>query len=464
MSFEFMRLLILCLGWPVLLVGGLVAIFKAVKFNKKLQGLPLGKIVIAVTVSQIFSMILLGIVATAFLFVDLKLALAVVGPVFILWAAAMAVIFFISSRWSQEAARINILYYKIKKRTEEVNREKEKLHHIASNMPTGVIFLDSQGKVMFINREAKNIAGFDSADNEEIYGAILGKFSSVGLKEKVEECLRGYPASLMEVELAGRIYEIHLRNLVDHTKSASDYFGHFIWIRDVSQEKLLAKAKDNFITVASHKLRTPLSGINLLLDSLLASQTLPAEDRQTLNKIKENTNLLIDLVNNIIQNIDYSTQGIAVRRQKCQLADIVKEITSHYQKSGANCQIQFKPPADLPLVKTDKNLISQVLKIIIDNAIIYNEPGCAVKIDLAQKGQQAVLSVQDNGIGIPGQAQPLVFSKFYRAENAMKKYTDGTGTSLFRAKNIIKALAGKIWFDSEEGQGTTFYVSLPLEA
>ncbi len=464
MNLEAFRLIILSIGWPVMAIGGIIILLKAIKFNKKLHSLPLGKIIVSMTIGQIFSMISLGIVSTVFMFIDIKTGVYIIMPIFIIWLITIIANFIISFKWSQEAAKINILYYKVKERAEEIKKEKEKLTHVASNMPTGVIFLDGQGKIMFINREAKNIAGFDSNDDEEIYGAILGKFFKYQLKDKINQCLEGHPSSIMNIKLDGKIYEIHLRNLIDRDKSINNYFGHFIWIRNVTQEKLLTKAKENFITIASHKLRTPVSGIKLLSENLLSNEKIDKNSKKIIKEINKSSKLLTELVNNIIQNIDYDTKEIKAQLKYCDFKKITKDLIEYYNKKNIiKCKIKFTSHEKGAFsIQTDEYLLKKIIKIFIKNALIYNQDNCTINIQLAKKENQAILSIQDNGIGISEESKNLIFSNFYRAENAIKKYTEGTGTNLFIAKKIIASLGGKIWFDSILDKGSTFYISIPL--
>jgi signal transduction histidine kinase len=129
-------------------------------------------------------------------------------------------------------------------------------------------------------------------------------------------------------------------------------------------------------------------------------------------------------------------------------------------------QIQFEfrvLPKKLPKVKIDPEKISLVIENLLDNAIRYNLVGGTITISLDLKNDEIEFSIEDSGIGIPESEKSNIFQKFFRASNALKKETEGSGLGLFVAKNIVEAHGGKIWFESEEGKGTTFHFTIPIK-
>jgi two-component system sensor histidine kinase VicK len=149
------------------------------------------------------------------------------------------------------------------------------------------------------------------------------------------------------------------------------------------------------------------------------------------------------------------------------LADIVpicqSVIDSYKEEIGKkNLKFEFEKPKELPKVRVDIEKISLAIQNLLENAILYNLPGGKIEISLKLKENKIEFSIKDTGIGIPKELQRRVFTKFFRAPNAMRIETEGSGLGLFITKNIIEAHGGEIWFESEEGKGTTFYFTLPV--
>jgi signal transduction histidine kinase len=116
----------------------------------------------------------------------------------------------------------------------------------------------------------------------------------------------------------------------------------------------------------------------------------------------------------------------------------------------------------LPLVEADQNLATIVFQNLLTNAVKYTPEGGSVKVDLAQQGEEAVLTVSDTGYGIPKEQQGKIFSKLFRADNVREAGIEGTGLGLYMVKSIVESSGGRIWFESEVGKGTTFHVALPI--
>ncbi|MBU0727112.1 HAMP domain-containing histidine kinase [Patescibacteria group bacterium] len=454
---EMIRSIILFAGWPVLILGSIIIILKAHGFYKRTNKLPLGKLILAETFGTLISMYSLGIVATFLMFCDVEKGVKIVLPVFIVWFITMIIISYISWRWRKEAAKINILYYKIKERTEKLKKEKTKLSHIAENMETGAIFLDNSGKPMFINKEAKAIINSKSDSDRKLLEALYKKFSKYKLKKHVEECVNGNPSNIIDVEIDDKIYEIFLRCLIDHTAEVRGYFGHFIWIRDVTEEKGLEQAKNKFLTIASHKLRTPLAGIKGAM-SLLESTCshMKKEQKELLDDARQCTEIMSSVVNKLFYASEAEIKKMKVNLEKTQLDGLVKKAIDK-TKDG---KIKFKKQKDIIYaLSTDSDLLSQAIESLLDNAVIYSESD--VLVGLKKEEKEFIISVKDDGIGISKPEQKKVFTKFFRAENAMKRYTEGSGLNLNITKHIIQSLDGRIWFESKLNKGSTFYIALP---
>jgi len=212
-------------------------------------------------------------------------------------------------------------------------------------------------------------------------------------------------------------------------------------------------------------LRTPLSAIKwtlkMILDGDLGSLT--KEQREFLEKTYQSNERIINLINDLL-NVTRIEEGRYIYKpQTTEILPIIESLLKSYEGmiQKKNLTLELKKPPKLPKVKVDIEKISLAIQNLLENAIIYNVPNGKIEITLEDKGEEIQISVKDTGIGIPKDQQQRMFTKFFRGSNAMKIDTEGSGLGLFITKNIIDAHGGKIWFESEEGKGTTFYFTLP---
>jgi signal transduction histidine kinase len=233
-----------------------------------------------------------------------------------------------------------------------------------------------------------------------------------------------------------------------------------------SKKELLGSLQSDFITLASHQLRTPLSGMRWLLELLMQAKTGPLnkKQREYINKIYYSNERMIALVNDLLEvtRLDQGDSKIYM-----QPTDLVQVMRGLIREKGnlvreKELKIAFTTEQEpFPLVKTDTNRIKQALGNVLSNAISYTPSGGMIKVDLKIIDGEIVGSVQDNGVGIPKDQQKNVFSKFFRGTNVLKFETVGTGLGLYITKAFIEGSGGRIWMESEENKGSTFYFTLP---
>jgi signal transduction histidine kinase len=232
--------------------------------------------------------------------------------------------------------------------------------------------------------------------------------------------------------------------------------------------KALDRAKDEFISLTSHQLRTPLTTVKGYLSMIAegdAGEVTPAQ-RQFLNFALEGTQRMVGLISDLLNVSRMSAGRFMLNKQPVDLATIVADETRQLQSRAAAKQLRLSfvpPPRKLPLVELDEPRTRQVIMNFIDNAIYYTPRG-KVEVAVEQIDNQLHFKVADTGIGVPKPEQPKLFSKFYRARNAQAIRPDGTGLGLYMAKRVIEDQGGKIIFDSVVNQGSTFGFAMPLSA
>ena len=224
------------------------------------------------------------------------------------------------------------------------------------------------------------------------------------------------------------------------------------------------KMKTEFVSVASHQLRTPLSGMRWSLNLIKEGKCSQVENATFINLIQENTDRMIRLVNDLldVSRIEMGKNTFIPRQTNIYVLFQKIVDNSFLYAQANNITLQLEAPDTLPNVYTDPDKISLVIQNLVDNAIKYTKGKGEVKIVLAEEKKFVKITIQDTGVGIPKNQQKHIFQKFFRSDNIMKHQTIGTGLGLFIAKAVVKQSGGQIWFESEEGKGTTFYFTLPI--
>ncbi|HSE34751.1 MAG TPA: HAMP domain-containing sensor histidine kinase [Candidatus Paceibacterota bacterium] len=229
----------------------------------------------------------------------------------------------------------------------------------------------------------------------------------------------------------------------------------------------LDQMKSEIISVVAHQLRTPLSAIKWTLKMLVDGDvgSITDEQKTLLEKGYESNERMITLINDML-SVDRLESGkfkysfVPVQFEELVSGMIEELLPVATQK---NVRIEFMhPEKDLQKIKVDPDKMRDVLQNLIDNAVKYSNPGGVVSVRVAEEDNMLHFSVKDAGIGIPQDQQEKIFSRFFRATNAIHMQTDGSGLGLFIAQSVVKRHGGRIWFESAEQTGTTFHVSLPF--
>lgn len=234
----------------------------------------------------------------------------------------------------------------------------------------------------------------------------------------------------------------------------------------------LEKAKSKFVTVTTHQMRTPLSAIKWTFDMFIKGDLgeLNDEQKDFMNKGFQSTERVIKIVNDLL-NVDMiETEKDDYNFQACQLPELVDNVAYEFSSQAAGRKTKIivaKPNREVPPVELDPSKVRMALENMIDNAIKYSPPGAPIVVTIDDGRLNSVtpsveIMVKDEGVGIPKDQYGKVFGKFFRGSNAAVLEPDGTGIGLYIAKDIVEKHGGAVWFESEEGKGTTFHLTLPL--
>jgi methyl-accepting chemotaxis protein len=375
---------------------------------------------------------------------------------------------------TQQMAILNILE-DIKDEKDKADLEEEKVSSILHNIGDGVFVVDRNRNIIVFNSQAEKISGFkrgevigkpynkilkfiDEKDPTKINTEFIEDVMSTGTNQKM-------PSNTMLIQRDGR--KIPVADSAAPLKDKNgNVTGCIVVFRDITKEREIDRAKSEFISVASHQLRTPMTGIQWVIERFLKKEIgLSDQGKEYLKDLHTSSVRLSELVDSLlnVSRIE-SGGGVAVTPEKLDLIkfieDYLGELTPLLVKK--NITLKFEDHPDNFEIKSDPKVLRNVIQSIVSNAIEYTPESGSIEV-CVEKNSDVMIKVKDTGIGIPEKEQSRMFEKFHRADNAKVVKTDGTGLGLYIAKSATEALGGKIDFISHEGKGTTFYIELPIE-
>lgn len=228
-----------------------------------------------------------------------------------------------------------------------------------------------------------------------------------------------------------------------------------------------SRMKSEFIDIVSHQMRSPLTNLKWTCEVLSSEKKEMEEEKKKeyFFSVKENIGRMVELVDDllIVSKIEQGT--FPIRKKEFFLEDLIKELVSRYKvfSEASNIKLEFYSQEGLPKIFADPSSLKLCLENLIDNGIRYTKGGGEVTIYLEKRERELLFRIKDSGCGIPKEDQRYVFKKFFRARNVSREQTRGSGLGLYISRSIISKLGGKIWFQSQEGKGTTFYFTLPIK-
>ena len=346
---------------------------------------------------------------------------------------------------------------------------KRRLEAIVDQMPVGVVITDSEGNILQTNKQFITILGRDAIKGTKIGQDTVDSITDFYHKKipasqwpLAQALATGKSMTKKEYTLAKdndnntylQVSASVIRNKVGKTIAAVSV------VSDITQLKEIDKRKDEFINMASHELKTPLTSLRLYIDSLLKNRG--SDQVKTLKSIKLQTEKLQQLIADLLDVSRIQTGKMIFSMDKFDINDLIKETIKDMQKTTTKHNIKFKNKGSL-IVKADRLRINQVLTNLITNAIKFAPLGGNINILTKKTSGKITIAVQDQGIGITKDQLQKIFERLYQVSDAQEKTYPGLGMGLYISKEIIKRHNGKIWVESKIGKGSTFYFTLPLK-
>ncbi len=359
----------------------------------------------------------------------------------------------------------------------EANMERNEMKSIVFNLRDGVIAYDPNFKVLIFNKAAEAIFGLN---NNEIMGQYLSPdkaqtprlrlISQVIFPSLAPMIIRrSDPGVYPQVaDVAFSEPKLDLRVTTDRILDPQGRLLGFVKIvHDRTREKELMQAKTEFIGIAAHQLRTPLTAIHWALENLAGQQMANDDQKQIVDTAYNAAAKLMKTVNDLLDVTKIEEGRFGYQFENADMADFIEssiaDVRDLAEKAGI--KLYFNRPKEPVMVTIDKQKLGMVIFNFLDNAIRYNVQNGEVVVSVEKLPDKpyAQVSVKDTGIGIPSEQINNLFTKFFRADNAQRFSPDGSGLGIYIAKNVVKRHGGEIWAESEINRGSTFYFTIPTD-
>jgi two-component system phosphate regulon sensor histidine kinase PhoR len=351
----------------------------------------------------------------------------------------------------------NEMSTKTKELVETISEDRTRLATILDNMTDAVIMIDNDGNISLANRAVENLFNIEEADNKPLIEVVRDH----EVDELVKLCLK--TAGTQTVQYESGISKRYLRAIaipVIHNELTSV----LLLLQDLTELRNLQTTRRELIGNISHEFRTPLAGIKAMVETLCDVAVDDKEAaRDFLARIDSEVDRLTQLVAELTELSRIETGKAELKKEPVKINQLVEEVIAQFNHQAKRQKLTISQDfaTDLPPVPADKDRVRQVIANLVHNAIKFTSPGGRITVTSLALEDSVVVDIVDTGIGIPREDLPRVFERFYKGDKA--RTGEGTGMGLAIAKHVVEAHSGSIWVESEEGRGSTFSFSLPLQ-
>ena len=369
----------------------------------------------------------------------------------------------------QLSQNFNLMADRIQEQIDELSEEYRRSATILTNMGEGVLLVNGASEITYANPTAISMLALPDA----YMGKALIEINRIpelqALLKKAEET---ETIAFAEIQL-GNLREPEAEVTVVPVSAGQEYV---IVIHDVTKERQLERIRADFVANVSHELRTPLTTIRGYAETLLSEDSVRTKTgEQFIVKILNHSARLTRLVSDLLELSRLELGEVELRRAPCHLNTFYEPLLDVFEPllEESGLVLKWEIPEKLQKVNIDQQLFMQVFVNLIDNAIKYTPDSGTITVsaEICSRGgtegsntvsDEIILSVEDTGIGIPMESQPRVFERFYRVDEGRAREMGGTGLGLAIVKHIVLSHNGRIWLESTLGQGSIFYVAVPL--
>lgn len=370
----------------------------------------------------------------------------------------------------QLADTINDLSTKVKEAQETTEAERQRLDSVLKHMSDGVIATDRRGKIIIVNNRAVDLLGLN---REEAVGKSIMKVLDLSKDFTFRQLLETNEDLILHIdEGEGKADSILQGEFSIIQRDTGFISGVVCVLTDITEQEKVEQERRNFVSNVSHELRTPLTSVKSYTESLQdGAWKDDAIAPQFLQVISTETERMIRMITDLL-NLSRMDQGkLQLEREYVSMNDLFSHILDRFDmvlQSEAYRNKNYKIQRDLTQrtlwVDIDQDKITQVIDNIINNALKYSPDGGTITCRLMETHNSVVLSVTDEGMGIPRKDLQHIFERFYRVDKARARSMGGTGLGLAISREVLMLHGGRIWATSVENKGSTFFISLPYES
>ncbi|MFB5069113.1 cell wall metabolism sensor histidine kinase WalK [Aerococcus sanguinicola] len=364
------------------------------------------------------------------------------------------------------AESINYLSVRVKEAQESTESERQRLDSVLKHMTDGVMATDRRGRIILTNRKALD---FISASEEEVMGHSIMEVLKLQDRYTFRELFDSNDEILIDMSTPDQ--ESVIKGEYSIIQRDSGFISGLVWVlTDVTEREKIERDRRQFVSNVSHELRTPLTSVRsyseALADGAIADQDLAVE---FLGVIQNETDRMIRMIGDLLHLSNMDSGKEQLNFELVSFTALVSHVLDRFDMMMQSGQfgtdrsftIVRELAGDDYFVEIDQDRMTQVIDNIINNAIKYSPDGGTITVRLMSTHNEVTLSVQDQGLGVPQKSIPHLFDRFYRVDKARSRAQGGTGLGLAIAKEVIEMHHGRIWVNSIENKGSTFFVSLP---
>jgi PAS domain S-box-containing protein len=334
-----------------------------------------------------------------------------------------------------------------------------------------IVMANPDGKIMYVNPAVKSISGYPPEEvvgqhANFIWGGLVNAEKIVEMWNILQRSKKPYVGEVSNISKDGKTYftDVRISPIFDHNREIAYFVGIS---RDITKAKEIDRMKNEFISLASHQLQTPLTTIKWRLEMLMDGgfEKLDQKQKEYVHDIDKSNTRMIELVGSLLNISRIESGRLIIEPKTVSLEDLMLSTIEDFDKriKEKNIKIKMSFQTNIYDVSVDPRLMRNVYQNLMSNAIKYTKQDGNIEVAIYSDGNSIITRVKDDGYGIPKQEHEFIFQKFYRAKNAQQVESDGTGLGLYLVKAIMEASNGNVWFESEENKGTTFYVSINIQ-
>lgn len=367
----------------------------------------------------------------------------------------------------QLAETFNQLGERIEETQDAMESERNRLDSVLSHMTDGVIATDRRGKVTSINEMAMTLL---NVKGEEVIGESILELLGIEEDYTLRKLLEKPDEMLIHRENPYRGTVILRTDFAMIRRESGFISGLVAVMHDVTEQEKTEQERREFVSNVSHELRTPLTSMRSYIEALSEGAWKDEEIAPNFLKVTlDETDRMIRMINDLLDLSRMDSQQSNLQLEYININELVSFVLDRFdmimnnEEKGKKYRIRRDFTQRELWAEVDPDKIIQVIDNIMNNAIKYSPDGGTITVHLSETHNNILLSITDQGLGIPKKDLQKVFDRFYRVDKARARKQGGTGLGLAITKEVIKAHGGNIWVESQEGRGSTFYITLPYE-